>query len=482
MPFDSFSSLQTSLLSWLGRPGDPNVPTEDIIALFEADASTRLRTHFQETSTNLYTVGEIDTYDLPDDFEEIREVSITSLDPIVVLDYQTPSQLDDTWIDTDPDQPYNYTLEGTSIRFAPVPDGQYTIRVEYFQAIVPLSDTSYAATSLAIASPGHAYAVGDQLIVSGGVPSPDAESVTVITVDSVSTANTYAAASFTIAAAGQNFLAGDILSLSGGTSTQVTEITVDTVQAAITYTASLEDINNGGTGYTVGDVLSVIGGTVVSGQAVRITVDAVNGSGTITAAHITQAGVYTAYPTNPAGTSGGTGNGTAFVDLTWTQLTPQGAILTAHVSNAGTYTVTPSNPVSAINGAGSGATFTMTWALDTQAGEITAASITEAGDYATAPSNPVSVTGGSGSGNPTFNLDYTQSGGDTNWLLQKYPQLYLYGSLAEAELFLGADNSNDRFQLFVARRDDLYNKITLQDRKYRYGGASLQIKTDTGNP
>jgi hypothetical protein len=482
MPFDSFSSLQTSILSWLGRPSDPNIPVEDVIALFEADASTRLRTHFQETQTNLYTTANIEVYDLPDDFEEIREVSITSLDPTVVLDYQTPSQMDDVWIDQDPDQPVNYTLEGTTIRFAPIPDGQYTIRIDYFQAIVPLADNSYAATSVAIQAPGHAYAIGDQLIVSGGTPTANAESVTVITVDSVSTANTYAASSLTIAAQGQAYLVGDILSLVGGTSTQVTEITVDTVQAAITYTASLEDINNGGTGYVVGNVLSIIGGTVVSGQAVTITVDTVNGSGTILTAHITDAGVYTAYPTNDVGTSGGAGNGTAFVDLTWTQLTPQGAILTAHVSNAGAYTVTPSNPVACINGAGSGATFTVTWALDTQAGEITAASITEAGDYATAPSNPVSVTGGSGSGNPTFNLTYTQSGGDTNWLLQKYPQMYLYGSLAEAELFLGADNSNDRFQLFVARRDDLYNKITLQDRKYRYGGASLQIKTDTGNP
>src|ERR1700722_354683 len=148
MALATYADLQDSILNWLGRPGDITVPVDDIVALFEADASTRLRTHYQETNTLLYTIANTTTYELPDDFMEMREVSCISTTPTFVLEYLTPAQMDDTYIDQYPSEPLNYTLEGTTIRFAPLPDGQYTIRIEYFQAIPSLADNSFSATSI----------------------------------------------------------------------------------------------------------------------------------------------------------------------------------------------------------------------------------------------------------------------------------------------------------------------------------------------
>lgn len=63
-------------------------------------------------------------------------------------------------------------------------------------------------------------------------------------------------------------------------------------------------VSSGGSGYTVGDVLTVSGGTQTT--AATLTVATVSG-GVITTVNITNAGAYTASPTNPASVTGGTG-------------------------------------------------------------------------------------------------------------------------------------------------------------------------------
>lgn len=72
------------------------------------------------------------------------------------------------------------------------------------------------------------------------------------------------------------------------------------------------------------------------------------------------------------------------------------------------------------------------------------------------------------------------SNGVVNWLLTKAPDAYLFGSLAEAEAFVGHD---ERIALWLQRRDAVL--ATVQQTwgpKAMFGGGTLQIKTDTGNP
>src|SRR5205814_2170508 len=68
--------------------------------------------------------------------------------------------------------------------------------------------------------------------------------------------------------------------------------------------------SSGGTGYKVGDTLSVVGGTF-SVQA-KLTVQAVNGAGTITAVTVATAGSYSSLSGITGGVTGGMGTGASF--------------------------------------------------------------------------------------------------------------------------------------------------------------------------
>ena len=61
-----------------------------------------------------------------------------------------------------------------------------------------------------------------------------------------------------------------------------------------------------------------------------------------------------------------------------------------------------------------------------------------------------------------------------NWLLTKHPDLYLYGSLAEAEPFLGNDN---RLALWKGLYEESLDQILTQDRSARWGKSSVYIDT-----
>lgn len=82
-------------------------------------------------------------------------------------------------------------------------------------------------------------------------------------------------------------------------------------------------------------------------------------------------------------------------------------------------------------------------------------------------------------------LDYMQglpalsNSNTTNWLLTNEPDAYLFGTLAEAEAFIGHD---ERVPMWIQRREATFNSILASDRAARWGGMALQIKTDTGNP
>jgi len=105
---------------------------------------------------------------------------------------------------------------------------------------------------------------------------------------------------------------------SGYTSIPSVAISAPTTAGGVTATATANmfvfsvTVANGGTGYTVGDVLSLVGGTGAAGQVTVATVSV----GVITG--ITNGpsnGLYSALPTTPATTTGGTGSG-ATINIT----------------------------------------------------------------------------------------------------------------------------------------------------------------------
>ncbi|HEX3156701.1 MAG TPA: hypothetical protein VHV32_18880 [Candidatus Angelobacter sp.] len=64
----------------------------------------------------------------------------------------------------------------------------------------------------------------------------------------------------------------------------------------------------------------------------------------------------------------------------------------------------------------------------------------------------------------------------TNWLLTKYPNLYLFGSL----LFLSAYNINDdRIPVWKAARDDAMARLKADSKRAKFGHSTLQMRPDS---
>lgn len=155
---------------------------------------------------------------------------------------------------------------------------------------------------------------------------------------------TTSVASVAVGTAGTGYTSPPNVAFTGGSgSVQATGTATLKVVGSVTVTA-------GGSGYTVGDVLTVVGGTKTT--AATLTVSTVS-TGAVTAVTISNAGVYTAIPSNAVAVTGGTGSGATF--------TLGYGVGTVVVSTAGSgYLTTPT--VTLTGGAGSSAAATATLA------------------------------------------------------------------------------------------------------------------------
>lgn len=122
---------------------------------------------------------------------------------------------------------------------------------------------------------------------------------------------------------GAGYQVGDVLTLPSTFGTDA-EITVTDVDDGVA-TVALGDSSTRGTGYAMGDVLTLVGGN----GAATVTVDEVDGSGSIQAVHLTNPG--NGYLGGVVATTGGSGDGTATIIIT-----VLGTILTFNVTTPGT--------------------------------------------------------------------------------------------------------------------------------------------------
>lgn len=61
----------------------------------------------------------------------------------------------------------------------------------------------------------------------------------------------------------------------------------------------------------------------------------------------------------------------------------------------------------------------------------------------------------------------------TNWLLTAYPDIYLYGSLVQAEPYMKNDQ---RIGLWKSALEMALNELKLADRKYRWSGQGMNMR------
>jgi hypothetical protein len=124
MPFDSYANLQSTVLDWLARPGDPLVSpaVPDMIAMFEDEARDRLQTRFTEKTVQLSPTPGLDTIPLPLDYGQLRTIWINTASGKRHFQYHPPRNLDmNLGLYCLANYPAAYTIEGLNLRIVGTP-------------------------------------------------------------------------------------------------------------------------------------------------------------------------------------------------------------------------------------------------------------------------------------------------------------------------------------------------------------------------
>ena len=142
MAITTYSELQTAAANWLRRDGDTDYVSRvpELISLAEAQFNRDIRHRRMEATTDLTLTASVKTVALPTDYVEARAAVLQS-DPLVVLTYVTPVQLDTNWASSSTGKPTEYTIVGSNMKVGQAPDSAYTVELTYYQKIPALSDS-----------------------------------------------------------------------------------------------------------------------------------------------------------------------------------------------------------------------------------------------------------------------------------------------------------------------------------------------------
>ena len=144
MAITTYTELQTAVDNWLART-DLAGRSPEFIALAEARMSRELETQSQEKRVvSTMTAG--DAYvTLPPDARQIRSVRLNT-NPISVLQFQSPTAVDDNFPGTGTGKPRYYSVVGGELYFRPAPDDSYQAEILYVGSVSALSDTNTSNT------------------------------------------------------------------------------------------------------------------------------------------------------------------------------------------------------------------------------------------------------------------------------------------------------------------------------------------------
>ncbi len=139
MAFTSYSELKTTVANYLAR-SDLTTQIPDFIRLAEIRLQRDLRTRQMLVVATAPTVGGTSTVGLPPDFLEMRDIHISTT-PATALTYLSPSAFYAGARTTDSGKPNDYTVLGSDLQLAPIPDTNYTLQMLYYAKPTALSDT-----------------------------------------------------------------------------------------------------------------------------------------------------------------------------------------------------------------------------------------------------------------------------------------------------------------------------------------------------
>jgi len=146
MAITTYSELKTAVANSLARTDlTDNIP--DFIALAEARLSRELETREQEKRATATLTASDEFISLPTDLREVRSVKLNT-SPNTVLEYMSPTSLDNNYPSAGTGKPAAYSIVGTEMKLRPVPDSGYTAEIIYIGSLSALSDSNATNTML----------------------------------------------------------------------------------------------------------------------------------------------------------------------------------------------------------------------------------------------------------------------------------------------------------------------------------------------
>ena len=140
MALSTYSELQTTIANYLSRD-DLTTAIPDFIQLAEIRLRRDLRLRQMLTQTSVTATGGGATINLPTDFLQARDVYVDS-DPDFPITFATPSIFIRNGRTNESGVPAFYTILGSTIQLAPIPDSNYTIKILYYAAPAFLSTSN----------------------------------------------------------------------------------------------------------------------------------------------------------------------------------------------------------------------------------------------------------------------------------------------------------------------------------------------------
>jgi len=144
-----YTTLQTAITEYLAREEDTTliarIPT--FIQFTEAKLNRKLFVRQMEqrsTTTADTTSTDPEFISLPDDFQAMRRIRLSSVTGKPHLDFLSGTQMDEIRFGdaNTPAQPKYFTITGDEIELGPTPDQDYTIEMTYRKNIPALSSNS----------------------------------------------------------------------------------------------------------------------------------------------------------------------------------------------------------------------------------------------------------------------------------------------------------------------------------------------------
>lgn len=136
MSISTYAELQTAIANWLPR-ADLTSRIPEFVTLCESKLNRTLRCRQMEQRA---TSAATEYLALPADFLELRNIQLNTT-PKTALRLASPEYMDE-WMSDSSGKPRYYSVLANQIQLAPVPDGTYTIEIDYYESIPPLASNS----------------------------------------------------------------------------------------------------------------------------------------------------------------------------------------------------------------------------------------------------------------------------------------------------------------------------------------------------